>query len=186
MDETPSNPVEEIVKDAAQEARNRGASLPVREITDYVRGIVERAEKKHEEARHRVKSKPTTRERDVHRPDALNKEVATRLRRKGMEPIPGEWLVQKGDEVRHTRPIISSTKVKTEWSKRFGRRLKELRTKPEWKLRLDGPVAVIMASSDPDQRKKAFRTILDTVELSNNSLGDWRRDVRRRLFFDLG
>jgi hypothetical protein len=186
MDETPVNAVEAVVKDALLPQRQRGVIPDVRGVTELVRGIVERTEKRLEERRLKLRTRQSHRERDLHKPGIAQSEVDKRLRARGFEPVPGEWTVERGSDVRPTKKIITSTQVKTEWSKRFGKRLRRLRAEPDWQARVSGPVAVMMVSPDPEKRTRAMRTLLDIVDASSASFGDWRKDVRKRMFFDVG
>lgn len=96
MDETPSNVVEELVRDAVADAKAKGAVPRPSEAHKYIQGIVESLDKRQESERLRIKPKPTEKVMTKERSTAqMESEYEKRLRRHGLAPLPGSWSVTR-------------------------------------------------------------------------------------------
>ena len=180
-DETPRNVVESIVRDGVRSQREQGLTPNVRAVTDFVREVVERYERKQGEPTP-VQSRPKPHKRKTGQ--ELRDEYEKRIRRAGHEPLPGEWTVRRDPEMRSQ--IISPRKIRTKSVDLLAKRIRELRLDPEWREKLKGPAAALKCASSKEARDSALERIYKLIEQSNGSgFGDWRKPKPKPLFFDV-
>ena len=182
MDETPTNAVEELVRDGVAEVKARGLIPRPSDVKKYVTGIVEKVERQDAEQRLRIKPKPVQVEREVTRSsDEFEREYQKRLRARGMEPLPGSWNV--------TRQAAQPGKVELDMQRtalakrRMRERLRLLRSKPDWaaKLKTINPLA-LQGQLGPDKKKHAEFLVREVIKSSEAVFGPWWRQKAKKLY----
>ncbi len=184
--EAPSNVVEELVRDGVAEQRAHGIIPRTNEVKAYVAGIVGRVEKESAEQRLRIKPKPPApAEHTVTRSsDEFEKEYQTRLARRGLEPLPGTWTIERGPakpersyaEYLSQRDALAKRRMRT--------RLRLLRSKPDWanKLKVINPLA-LNGQLGPDKQKHAEHLVREVIRSSEAVFGPWWKAPPKKLVF---
>lgn len=188
MDETPSNAVEAIVKDGVEDQRRAGVLPRPNAVKQYVQGIVERMERRDEDARLRIKPKATpvevTKERSS---QDMESEYVRRCHRVGIEPTPGTWTVTRTpieDAPKQPSLLEVDGKRRSLQKRRLRARIRLLRSKPEWaaKLKVINPLA-LQGQLGPEKQKHAEYLVKEVIKSSDATFGPWMKGPAKRLWF---
>lgn len=192
MDETPSNVVEELVRDAVADAKAKGAVPRPSEAHKYIQGIVESLDKRQESERLRIKPKPTekvmTRERSTAQ---MESEYEKRLRRHGLSPLPGSWSVTRAPakpEKKRIATLADQSKMdrqrKALQKRRLRARIRLLASKPDWadKLKRINPLA-LQGQLGADKQRHAEHLVMEVIRASDAVFGPWMKAPGKKLWF---
>lgn len=198
MTEAPNHVVDAVVQDAVESQRARGLIPRTTEVRAYVQGVVERMERRESEDRLRVFSKPaaTPRPRVERSTEAMEEEFRRRLRRRGQEPVPGQssWTIERKPiedigTLREARLATPDTpkivdKRMALAKRRMRKRLRLLRSKPEWEARLKtiNPLA-LQGFLGPDKQKHATALVKEILDDSARVFGPWWKGPAKKLMF---
>ena len=65
----------------------------------------------------------------------------------------------------------------------FKKRIRDLRSKPEWRVLVEAAVGDIMGAIGPVEQAAAQFRLEQLIEKSNASFGDWRKVPKEILYF---
>ena len=82
------------------------------------------------------------------------------------------------------RPLTMLEKKLIIERKLLGKRVVQLRSKPEWKKKVESIVALMMVAGTPEQHQFARNKLEQLIEKSNQTFGDWRKMPVQKLYFD--
>lgn len=188
MDEAPANAVEAIVKDGVEDQRKAGVMPRPNEVKAYVQGVVERMERRDEEARLRIKPKAAVAEVTKERSSAeMESEYVRRCRRVGIEPTPGKWTVTRApitDEPKQPSLLEVDGKRRALQKRRLRARLRLLRSKPDWaaKLKAINPLA-LQGQLGPEKHRQAEHLVKEVIRASDAVFGPWMKGPAKKLWF---
>ncbi len=185
--DAPTHVVDALVRDAAEDQRSRGMLPRVNEVRAYVQGIVERMDAKARDRKPALCADPyaqRSRQRLAETAlqdggDALEREYRKRTARFGLEAAPGSWRVEhRGPETPKPRTVMS------EVERRMRKRLRLLRSKPDWaaKLRRINPLA-LAGTLGEEKRLEADAEVRKVIVASDATFGPWWKEPERRLIF---
>ncbi len=190
MDETPSHPLDALVRDGVEEQRAKGIMPTPRAVADFIRPILEEGEKKTEANRLRIKPKkpePQPTETVRRSSEEMEREVRRRMAAKGHEPLPGSWTeTRKPAEMKPEKPTYAQflSKKDAVAKARLRKRLRLLASKPDWaeKLRQVNPLALNgQLGFEKQQQAEAYiRTI---IRDSCRVFGEWLSEPKKKLWF---
>ena len=186
MDERPANVVEELVRDGLADVRSSGVIPRPNDVKKYVQNIVETMERRDAESRLRIKPKPVAAAPvDVQRStDDMESEYQKRLRRHGLEPLPGSWTVTR-TPIKKDKGKVALDDERTRLAKsRMRARLRLLRSKPDWseKLKRINPLA-LQGHLGNDKQKHAEFLVREVIKASESVFGPWWKAPPRKLWF---
>jgi hypothetical protein len=194
VDETPSNVVEELVRDAVAEQKAKGVIPQVNEAHRYIQGLVEDLDKRQEGERLRIKPKPTEKVMTTERSTAqMESEYEKRLRRHGLAPLPGSWSVTREPakpepKVKRIATLADQSKMdrqrKALQKRRLRARLRLLASKPDWadKLKRINPLA-LQGQLGEDKQKHAEHLVMEVIRASDAVFGPWMKAPGKKLWF---
>lgn len=190
MDETPTNVVEELLRDAVGEQRKRGLPRP-NEVKKYLVDAVERLDRRTEESRIRIKPKETPRSVTKERSTAdMESEYQRRCGWAGITPTVGEWSVTRSParEVKPAPSVGDVTRLDQQrralQKRRLRARLRLLRSKPDWaaKLKSINPLA-LQGHLGPEKQRHAEELVKQVIRDSERVFGPWMKAPTKKLHF---
>ncbi len=194
MDETPSNVVEELVRDAVAEQKVRGVVPRPSDAHSYIKGIVEKLDQRQEDDRLRIKPKPVEQVMSKERSSLeMESEYQKRLRRHGLEPLPGSWTVTREPakpepRVKRIATIADQSRMdrqrKALQTRRLRARIRLLASKPDWadKLKRINPLA-LQGQLGADKQKHAEFLVMEVIRASDATFGPWMKGTPKKLWF---
>jgi hypothetical protein len=159
-----------LVESACEEQRGKGKVPTPTDNEKYLVGIMERMDRRKADSPvpHRANN-PTK------KPGAFEKELDKRCRQAGFEMLPGSWRVDQsapkplalGGEQFHTGLMGVA-------EKRMRRRLRFLRSKPEWgdRIRSINPLA-LQGQLGHEKRIEAERYLRKILHAADVKFGEW-------------
>lgn len=188
MDETPTNVVDELVRDGTAGQRAAGGIPRIHDVRQYITGIVENLDRRNESDRLRFKPRAAARAPVVGRStEEMETEYAKRCRRFGLEPKPGKWTVTRS-EIKPDAPERSIFDLRDKrtllQTRRLRARLRLLRSKPDWAVRIRrvNPLA-LQGQLGPEKQKHAEFLIREVISDSDRVFGPWMRAPAKKLHF---
>lgn len=183
MDETPSNGVEAMVRDAVSEQKAKGLIPTPNAVKDYILPIVEEGERRTEASRLRIKPKapeitePTTRRSTPE----MEAELKKRL---GRDVLPGssDWVETRKPSAPPRKQLIDKREAIAKT--RMRKRLRLLWSLPDWreKLMQVNPLA-INGQLGVEKQNHAHAVIRTIVADSDRLFGPWLADPKKKLHF---
>jgi len=142
---------------------------------------------------------PTTRENEklfgdtLERIDRAKSESKSKPKIKARTPREkaGEWELSR-KPINDKKPIIERRTLSM-MDKRIiierrllGKRMQDLRSKPEWKAKVESIAGLLLMAKNKADRLVAQCKLEELIERSNKVFGDWRKLPAQNLFFDGG
>lgn len=184
MDERPSNVVEELVRDGVADQRKAGVIPRPNEVKAYVQAIVEKMERRDDDARGRIQPKAAPVQREVSRSTSeMETEYRKRLERRGLTPMDGSWTVTRQAPKEKSKLELDTERTRLA-KRRMRARLQLLRSKPDWaaKLKTINPLA-LQGQLGPDKQKHAEFLVREVIKSSEAVFGPWMKAPAKKLWF---
>jgi hypothetical protein len=185
VDERPSNVVEELVRDGVADQRKAGLIPRPNDVHKYVQNIVETMEKRDADNRLRIKPKaPPPPPEKTRSTEEMESEYQKRCRRAGIEPTQGSWTVTRAS-VKPEKTKLQLDSERTRLAKqRMRARLRLLRSKPDWAVRLKriNPLA-LQGQLGPEKKKHAEFLVCEVIKASEVPFGPWWKAPPKKLWF---
>jgi hypothetical protein len=157
-----------LLADAAAAQRARGRLPTPADNERYLRGVLERLDRKEAEARPAPASRPEK------RPGALAAEARRRAARAGFA-LEGSFELTR-TPLAAGGPILEVGKVESAMRKKLRARLRLLRSKPDWKVRIQriNPLA-LQGAFGKEKQKLAQLEVMKVINDSNRIFGHWMK-----------
>ncbi len=189
-DETPTNAVEAMVRDGAEEQRARGQLPTPNAIRNYILPIIEQGERKAESNRLRIKPKPReqTSVMSARRSSpSMERELKRRLAARGHEALPGMeggWTeTREPTDLRApTRERLLSQKEALAKS-RLRKRIRLLLSKPDWreKMMQVNPLA-LNGQLGFEKQQEAENYVRTVIRDSCRIFGEWMAEPKKKIW----
>ena len=191
MSDTPREVVDELVADAVAEQRKRVAVPDANRAKDYIAGIVERMDRRQDDARLRIKPNPPEERPRVERStESLEQKYQRRAKRHGIEPLTASWTTTRKPAPETRRAPTTSDHLQLDRQRealkkrRLRERLRLLRSLPEWcdRLKQINPL-VLQGHFGADKQRHAEELVKQVIRASNEKFGHWMKPQPKKLVF---